>query len=142
MKVAYLIITIKIMKNKSKSMRNENNCNKLYVLKLAYFNHKKAFENLSEKQFFFFNFFLFFTALHSMRDFSSLLLLLSQFSRVRLCVTPQTAATRLPCPWDSPDKNTGVGCHCLLCKVSNVTFSNLSLISTFLSSSSTETGSL
>ena len=22
--------------------------------------------------------------------------------------------TRLPCPWDSPDKNTGVGCHCLL----------------------------
>ena len=23
--------------------------------------------------------------------------------------------TRLPCPWDSPGKNTGVGCHCLLC---------------------------
>ena len=22
--------------------------------------------------------------------------------------------TRLPCPWDSPGKNTGVGCHCLL----------------------------
>ena len=22
--------------------------------------------------------------------------------------------TRLPCPWDSPDKNTGVGCHFLL----------------------------
>ena len=21
--------------------------------------------------------------------------------------------TRLPCPWDSPDKNTGVGCHFL-----------------------------
>ena len=21
--------------------------------------------------------------------------------------------TRLPCPWDSPGKNTGVGCHCL-----------------------------
>ena len=21
---------------------------------------------------------------------------------------------RLLCPWDSPDKNTGVGCHCLL----------------------------
>ena len=21
---------------------------------------------------------------------------------------------RLPCPWDSPDKNTGVGCHFLL----------------------------
>ena len=38
----------------------------------------------------------------------------SHFSRVRLCVTPQTAATRLPCPWDSPGKNTGVGCHFLL----------------------------
>ena len=22
--------------------------------------------------------------------------------------------TRLPCPWDSPGKNTGMGCHCLL----------------------------
>ena len=22
--------------------------------------------------------------------------------------------TRLPCPWDSPGKRTGVGCHCLL----------------------------
>ena len=22
--------------------------------------------------------------------------------------------TRLPCSWDSPGKNTGVGCHCLL----------------------------
>ena len=22
--------------------------------------------------------------------------------------------TRLPCPWDSPGKNTGVGCNCLL----------------------------
>ena len=60
------------MKNNSKSMRNENNCNKLHVLKLAYFNHKKAFEDLSEKQFFFFNFFLFLTALHSLWDFSSL----------------------------------------------------------------------
>ena len=41
-------------------------------------------------------------------------LLLSHFSRVRLCATPQTAATRLPRPWDSPGKNTGVGCHFLL----------------------------
>ena len=24
--------------------------------------------------------------------------------------------TRLLCPWDFPGKNTGVGCHCLLCK--------------------------
>ena len=91
-----------------------------------------------------------------------LLLLLSCFSRVRRCATPQTAAhqappslgfsrqeqysglpfpspmnesekwnwscsvvsdsqrphglqpTRLPRPWDSPGKNTGVGCHFLL----------------------------
>ena len=43
-----------------------------------------------------------------------LLLLLSHFSHVRLCVIPQTAATRLPRPWDSPGKNTGVGCHFLL----------------------------
>ena len=43
-----------------------------------------------------------------------LLLLLSHFSHVQLCVIPQTGATRLPCPWDSPGKNTGVGCHFLL----------------------------
>ena len=41
-------------------------------------------------------------------------LLLSHFSRIQLCVTPEMAATRLPCPWDSPGKNTGVGCHFLL----------------------------
>ena len=40
--------------------------------------------------------------------------MLSHFSRVQLCVTPETAATRLPRPWDSPGKNTGVGCHFLL----------------------------
>ena len=34
-----------------------------------------------------------------------MLLLLSHFSRVWLCVTP---------PWDSPGKNTGVSCHFLL----------------------------
>ena len=43
-----------------------------------------------------------------------LLLLLSHFSSVQLCVTPKMAATRLPHPWDSPGKNTGVGCHFLL----------------------------
>ena len=42
-----------------------------------------------------------------------LVLLLSRFRRVRLCATPQMAATRLPRP-DFPDKNTGVGCHFLL----------------------------
>ena len=48
-----------------------------------------------------------------------LLLLLSRFSHVRLCATPWTVAchgwqlTRLRSPWDSPGKNTGVGCHFL-----------------------------
>ena len=43
-----------------------------------------------------------------------LLLLLSRFSRVQLCATPRWKPTRLPRPWDSPGKNTGVGCHFLL----------------------------
>ena len=42
-----------------------------------------------------------------------LLLLLSHFSRVQLCVTPQTAAHHAPPSRDSPGKNTGVGCHFL-----------------------------
>ena len=43
-----------------------------------------------------------------------LLLLLSCFNHVQLCVTPQTAAHQAPRPWDSLGKNTGVGCHFLL----------------------------
>ena len=43
-----------------------------------------------------------------------LLLLLNHFSRVRLSTTPDTAAHQASCPWDSPGKNTGVGCHFLL----------------------------
>ena len=43
-----------------------------------------------------------------------LLLLLSHFSRVRLCDTHRWQPTRLPHPWDSPGKNTGVGCHFLV----------------------------
>ena len=40
-----------------------------------------------------------------------LLLLLSHFN----CVWPhRRQPTKLPCPWDSPGKNTGVGCHFLL----------------------------
>ena len=37
-------------------------------------------------------------------------------SRVRLCATPRRQPTRLSCPWDFPGKNTGVGCHFLLCQ--------------------------
>ena len=43
-----------------------------------------------------------------------LLLLLSHFSHVWLCATPETAAHQAPRPWDSPGKNSGVGCHFLL----------------------------
>ena len=38
------------------------------------------------------------------------MLLLSRFS----CVKQRRQSTRLPHPWDPPDKNTGVGCHFLL----------------------------
>ena len=47
-------------------------------------------------------------------DIQTLLLLLRCFSHVRLCATPQTAAHQTSHPWDSPGKNTGVGCHFLL----------------------------
>ena len=39
---------------------------------------------------------------------------LSRFSRARLFVILWTVAARLLCPWDSPGKNAGVGCHALL----------------------------
>ena len=41
--------------------------------------------------------------------------MLSRFSRVQLCATHRRQPTRLPCPWDPPGKNTGVGCHFLQC---------------------------
>ena len=44
----------------------------------------------------------------------SAVLLLSRFSCVRLCATHRRQPTRLPRPWDSPGKNTGVRCHFLL----------------------------
>ena len=40
--------------------------------------------------------------------------MLSHLSRVRLSVAPWTVPTRLLCPWNSPGKNVGVGCHALL----------------------------
>ena len=43
-----------------------------------------------------------------------LLVLLCRFSHVRLCATPETTANHASHPWDSPVKNTGVGCHFLL----------------------------
>ena len=48
-------------------------------------------------------------------DFNtSMLLLLSRFSHVQLCATHRQQPTRLPHPWDSPGKNTEVGCQFLL----------------------------
>ena len=38
----------------------------------------------------------------------------SSLSGVQLSATPWTVAHWLLCPWDSPGKNTGVGCHSLL----------------------------
>ena len=43
-----------------------------------------------------------------------MLLLLSRFSRVQLCATPQTAAHQAPPTLGFSGKNTGVGCHLLL----------------------------
>ena len=43
-----------------------------------------------------------------------LLMLLSHFSHAWLCATPWTEAYQAPRPWDSPGRNTGVGCHFLL----------------------------
>ena len=41
-------------------------------------------------------------------------------SRVRLLVTPWTAASRLLCPWDFLGKSTGVECHCFLLKMCGI----------------------
>ena len=41
----------------------------------------------------------------------------SSAKSLQLCLTVRPhrrQPTRLPRPWDSPGKNTGVGCHCLL----------------------------
>ena len=38
--------------------------------------------------------------------------------------------TRLPCPWDSPSKNTGVGCHFLLQCVKVKSLSRVRLLAT------------
>ena len=43
-----------------------------------------------------------------------LLLLLSRFSRVRLCATPYMAAHQAPLSLGFSRQNTGVGCHFLL----------------------------
>ena len=51
---------------------------------------------------------------------------LRHFSHVPLSVTLWPA--RLLCPWDSPGKNTGVGCHSLLQRIFPTQESNLHLL--------------
>ena len=43
-----------------------------------------------------------------------LMLVLSRVSHVRFFVTLWSVVHQALCPWDSPGKNTGVGCHALL----------------------------
>ena len=51
-------------------------------------------------------------------------------------VTLWTIATRLLCPWDSPGKNTGVGCHFLLQGIFPTQGSDPSLASSALAGAS------
>ena len=44
-------------------------------------------------------------------------LLLSLFNCVQLCDPIDGSPPRLPRPWDSPGKNTGVGCHSLVQRI-------------------------
>ena len=53
--------------------------------------------------------------------------LVAHISRIRLSATPWTVAHSLLCPWGSPDKNIGVGCHFLLQGIFPTQGSNLSL---------------
>ena len=40
--------------------------------------------------------------------------MLSHLSYVQLLVAPELYPALLLCPWNSPGKNTGVGCHAFL----------------------------
>ena len=53
---------------------------------------------------------------------------LSHISCVRLLRLYGLQPTRLLCPWDSPDKNTGVGCHAFLQGIFLTQGSNLALL--------------
>ena len=53
---------------------------------------------------------------------------LSCFSHAQFLVTLCRVSARLLCPWDSPGKNTEVGCHALLQGIFLTQESNLSLL--------------
>ena len=46
--------------------------------------------------------------------FRSFLFVIQSLSCIQLFATPWTVPAGLLCPWGSPGKNTGVGCHVLL----------------------------
>ena len=50
--------------------------------------------------------------------------MLSHFSRVRFC-NPWTIAHQVLCPWDSPGKNTRMGCRALLHRIFSIQGSKL-----------------
>ena len=54
--------------------------------------------------------------------------ILSHYSHIHLFLTYGLQPTRLLCPWDSPGKNTGVGCHALLQGISLTQGSNSCLL--------------
>ena len=54
--------------------------------------------------------------------------MLSGFSRVWHFLILWTVAIRLLCPWNSPGKNAGVGCHALLQRISSTLGSNSRLL--------------
>ena len=59
-----------------------------------------------------------------------LLLLLSRFSHVRLCATPQMAAHQAPPSLGFSRQNTAVGCHFLLQRVKVKSLSHVPLLAT------------
>ena len=65
-------------------------------------------------KFFLYLCYVFYVQIHHLKSQTSVECLLSHF-KVSNSVQPRRRQpTRLPHPWDSPGKNTGVGCHFLL----------------------------
>ena len=79
--------------------------------------YAKYFTNVDSVDLFYQNLYLFMVSLPKQNISSMLLLLLSVQLSFQSCPTlrpHRRQLTRLPRPWDSPGKNTGVGCHFLL----------------------------
>ena len=79
--------------------------------------YAKHFTNVDSVDLFYQNLYLFMVSLPKQNISSMLLLLLSVQLSFQSCPTlrpHRRQLTRLPRPWDSPGKNTGVGCHFLL----------------------------